>query len=303
VTTLHDGKADAEEEDRWLHFGLNDDEVAEYTALSEDVPAWLDTSLWDWIRDAFIIRDNTLDSAHRRVAPTARIDNDLVRKCELVLRVPIAWPASNSEFRSRIRSTYRKRTHRDAWRLVNYLLANGHAHGGRLKTILLDAGSVWTVAAADKGKCYLVRRVPDGVADAAVAAFRYGDAGKRLAQAWEASFGVDPDPTKAYSMAVKAVEDAAIPVVCPNDRTATLGKVIGIVNSGTWKLPHLREDPNAPTHDVLLGMMRTLWVGQHDRHGGPSTAGVPAVTQAEAESAVMLAVTLVGLFETGKVQP
>ena len=92
-------------------------------------------------------------------------------------------------------------------------------------------------------------------------------------------------------------------MVCPNDRTATLGKVIGIVNSGTWKLPHLREDPNAPTHDVLVGMMRTIWVGQHDRHGGPSPVGVPAVTQPEAESAVMLAVTLVGWFETGKVQP
>jgi hypothetical protein len=81
-----------------------------------------------------------------------------------------------------------------------------------------------------------------------------------------------------------------------------LGRVIGQVNAGTWKLPHLREDANAPTHDVLVGMMRTLWTGQHDRHGGPSSVGAPAVTQAEAESAVMLAVTLVGWFETGKVQ-
>jgi hypothetical protein len=92
-------------------------------------------------------------------------------------------------------------------------------------------------------------------------------------------------------------------VVCPNDITATLGKVIGTVNSGTWKLPHLREDQNARTHDVLVGMMRTLWTGQHDRHGGPPSVGVPAVTQDEAESAVFLAVTLVGWFETGKVQP
>lgn len=86
-----------------------------------------------------------------------------------------------------------------------------------MKSYLLDAGSVWTVAAATKGKCYLVRRMPDGVAIAAKAAFQYPNGGKKLATAWEAAFGVNPDPTRAYSLAVKAVEDAAIPAVCPND--------------------------------------------------------------------------------------
>lgn len=86
---------------------------------------------------------------------------------------------------------------------------------------------------------------------------REAGTGRRPARAvaWQEALGVNRDPTKAYAAAVKAVEDATIPVVCPQDTTATLGKVIGQVNTGIWKLPHLREDQNAPTHVVLVGMM------------------------------------------------
>ena len=47
-------------------------------------------------------------------------------------------------------------------------------------------------------------------------------------------------------------------------------------------------------------MLRVLYRGQHDRHGGMPVP-LPDMTQEEAESAVMLAVTLVGWFATGKV--
>lgn len=278
-------------QDHWSHWGLGPDEITEYTALSEDIPEYLEQSLWGWVGEAF-------------VDPSGYIDNDLVRQCERELKVPIPYPATGRiALIPAIRSVYSKRPVRDTWRFINYLLGFGHAHGGKLKTYLLESGSAYTVEAANHGMCYLEKRVPEGVHIAADATFRQPNGGKRLAVAWQEAFGVNPDPTKAYSEAVKAVEDAAIPVVCPNDTTATLGSVIGEVNAGTWKLPHLREHSNATTHDVLVGMLRTLWTGQHDRHGGPSTVGVPAVTQDEAESAVLLAVTLVGWFETGKVQP
>ena len=39
-----------------------------------------------------------------------------------------------------------------------------------------------------------------------------------------------PDPTEAYAEAVKAVEGVACPLLCPDDRGATLGKAINIVN-------------------------------------------------------------------------
>jgi hypothetical protein len=131
-----------------------------------------------------------------------------------------------------------------------------------------------------------------------------GKAGKRLAEAWEAAFGISPNPSQAYRLAVKAVEAASARVVIPKDPDPSLGKVIGrIMQSGLFRLPHLREEPNGVTsHDVLLYNLKQLWWGQHDRHDGLETSTLPDdVTQDEAESAVMLAVTLVGWFETGKI--
>jgi len=148
----------------------------------------------------------------------------------------------------------------------------------------------------------LLRRVPEGVTDAVAAAIQHPDGGKRLAEAWATIFGLNPNPSYAYALAIKAVEDAAIPVVCPKKKDAILGDVIGdLDNNPRWHLPHKREHTNAPAREVLVSMLRMIYRGQHDRHGG-----MPVVRsdmgQAEAESAVMLAVTLVGWYGTGKVQ-
>lgn len=283
-------------ESDWVPLGLDDSALDDYYAARDDIPKYLETSLWMWIDKALLSASGTFRA-------------DLVRKGERVLRTWLAVDHVRdfpSEKLRAVRSAYSDRSDIEVWRFVDFLLAyddGPYASSRRdsLAEMLVQAGSGWQVGRRG-GKVGLVSRLPDGVGVAGTATFQHGDAGKRLAAAWETVFGVDPDPSKGYLLAVKAVEDAAIPVVCPNDRTATLGKVIGIVNGGTWRPPHLREDPASPTHDVLVGMMRTLWVGQHDRHGGPSVVDVPAVTQAEAESAVMLAVTLVGWFETGKVQ-
>lgn len=61
-----------------------------------------------------------------------------------------------------------------------------------------------------------------------------------------------------------------------------------------------REHSKAPTAEVVLGMMRLLWHGQHDRHGGqPSAPG--NVSYEEANVAILMAVTLVGWFDAGLV--
>jgi hypothetical protein len=44
-------------------------------------------------------------------------------------------------------------------------------------------------------------------------------------------------------------------------------------------------------------MLRSLWAGQHDRHGGGAAATSGGITQGVAELAVLMAVTLVGWFE------
>jgi hypothetical protein len=287
-------------DDHWLHFGLDDDEIAEYSAPREDIPAWLESSLWGWIQDAFTAPAHAPNPAH--------IDLALVRRCERILEVRINWPATNRDsFLAVLRHAHTRSPDaiRKVWRLVNYLLGDGHAHGGTLKTYLLEARSVYTVAPADGGKCYLVRRLPEGVETALADTVQHGKAGKRLAAAWEAVFGVDPDPSKGYRLAIKAVEAASVPIVIPDDPSPTLGKVNQrIEQGGQFKLPHLREAPGGVTpHDVLLNNLKQLWWGQYDRHDGLPASTLPDdVTQDEAESAVMLAVTLVGWFATGKVQ-
>lgn len=120
-----------------------------------------------------------------------------------------------------------------------------------------------------------------------------------MAKAWGELYGIEPNASAAYGLAIKAVEDAAIPVVSPNNERATLGTVLAQVEEqGDWQLPMEREHDRAPSRDVLIGMMRLLWHGQHDRHGGqPSAPGDVSVE--EATVAVSLAVTLVNLLRAG----
>ena len=126
---------------------------------------------------------------------------------------------------------------------------------------------------------------------------------RRARRSWhkqERAFGISPDPTGAYALAVRAAEDAAIPVVVPKQAGATLGHVIGqLAKDGDWSLPLTREDVDATTASIVLAQCRALWKGHHDRHGG--TAGAGPVTQAEAETAVSLAVPLVQWFGSGMV--
>lgn len=170
---------------------------------------------------------------------------------------------------------------------------------GDLEDVLEIGGSAWRVSVDGS---HLERRVLEPVRDAVQRAIDEATAAKSSAaehikEAWRQTYGRNPDPTKAYSEAIKAVESAAIPVVLPNDKKATLGKVV----------PHLRNnkgDWECAVHpgsvDTPLAMMESLWQGQSDRHAG-STPTVP-VKQAEAEAAVHLATTLVHWFLSGAIK-
>jgi hypothetical protein len=290
------GKGDNDDEE-WLPFGVEDHEVAAFTALREDVPSWLDQSLWEWIAKNVVGRGSN-------GLPVMR--TDLLRRAERVLHVtiPARPPQHVSTGLHELRDRYSTYGPTALLGFVDFLISDlspDHSYLADLDQILVEAGSAWCVGMR-RGKPGLVQRLPEGVVDAASATFKRGDAGQRLASAWESTFGLQPDPSNAYRLAVQAVEDATIPVVPTGKAEPTLGDIIRAIDNGTWRLPHLREHALASSHDVLVSMLRLLWRGHHDRHGGPSTVGVPAVTQDEAESAVMLAVTLVGWFDSGKVQ-
>ncbi len=193
---------------------------------------------------------------------------------------------------------------RDLLRVVDYRL---HAKGGyrpsagNLPKILADGRSMYETVLRD-GRLRLAVRVPEGVQDAADRIMnREGAAGRLLKAAWTHVYDLEPSDSMAYSSAVKAVEAAALPALGIAKSTATLSDVARAIErrEATWRLPFLREHSEYPSKDVLLGMIKSLYRGQRDRHGSPAYSDV---THEEAETAVLLAVSLVGWFAGGLVQ-
>jgi len=160
-----------------------------------------------------------------------------------------------------------------------------------IEEILADGGSASRVAADRAG---LERRVPEEVAFRAREEMSADTkAAAHVRAAWTDVYGRHPNPSQGYREAVKAVEAAAIPVICPNDPTATLGKIIGQlrVQRDLWATSLSPQGRDGI--DLAIGMLEVLWKSQLDRHGTPD-ANVPiSVSLEEAEAALHLALTLV----------
>jgi hypothetical protein len=169
-----------------------------------------------------------------------------------------------------------------------------------LHELLLDGGSAYRVAPNGQGLEQRVDATATAAADLARETARQAkrpEAAQDLSDAWAATYGLHPDPSNAYRLAIRAVEDAAVPVVTPQNAKATLGTV----------LAHLRDAPHkwhldmSPDIDPLVGTLTLLWTRQTDRHAGQ--ADLARVDQDAAEMAVHLAATLVQWFAAGHVQP
>ncbi|MFE5878991.1 hypothetical protein ACFQ6H_27305 [Rhodococcus sp. NPDC056506] len=278
--------------DTWLPLGVDAGDTNDHTVLHEEITPWLRPSLLDWLKLAMA-----------RGPGTPYVEMSAIRAIERRLREEGPLGITNTTTAANAASAYLNEYENmdREWQLIDAALACSLGNVGGLTRILLESGSAWTVGQRS-GYPGLVRRINEGT-DAAVRATiaNRGHAGMRLAEAYHAAYGVSPDPSRAYSLAVKAVEDAGKPVVSPKNDLTTLGTMISDLRSTTkWRLPHTRVHPDAEPRDVLLGMMQMLWTGQHDRHGG-ATPPPPPVSQEEAETAVMVAATLVELFSSGKV--
>jgi hypothetical protein len=277
------------------------DPAPEEDTLHEGVPPHLAQPLLHWIDSLFEHtdwEDDFADSERRAGRIAARVRLDL-------RSIPLAsahagnndgtWCASRALVHLAGESD-------DAVLLdvTDATLADGTSKksAGDLERLLADGGSAWRVADNRKS---LERRVEPAATDA----FRIAAAGNpepHLAAAWAAAYGRHPNPSRAYSEAIKAVEAACIPVVIPDARgaRATLGRVIIDLNDHqqAWRLAV--HSAGAPSEiSPLLAMLRLLWQGQTDRHGG-SAPTIPVTTPA-AEAAVHLAVTLVQWFRSGAV--
>ncbi|MFI9548475.1 hypothetical protein ACIHAR_31940 [Streptomyces sp. NPDC052016] len=173
-----------------------------------------------------------------------------------------------------------------------------------LEFILDQGGSAYCINSEQDG---LEVRIAPAVRDAvshtvadAASESSAGSASEHLAAAWKAAYGRQPDPVRAYSESIKAVESAAHSVIQPNHAKATLGTMLGEIGNARAKFTTALDtpsgkDPIAPVE----AMMRALWDGQTSRHG-KQTATVPETLEA-ARAGIHLAATLVQWFISGAV--
>lgn len=282
----------------WRPIGQTAEEAG---ALHEGVPEWMARALWEWIerrivdrpqRGSWSLKADVVDTfeqvRHSRVPVTDEV-------------VAVSHSHGTADAVRRLR--HRWDEEKDVIPFVDYLvsLIRGGWEKDSLNTleeILKRNGSAWKVGARE-GYPGLERRVPVGVQEAADHVMaNTSHAGDILSEAWHAAFGVNPDPSKAYDRALKAVEAAMKKPVSPNDAVATLTKMKNAIrDQKDWTLPLHGEDPVTPTSLVLLGMVQSLIAGQPDRHAGDGP--LPEVSQEAAEAAVMLAVPLVQWFTSG----
>ncbi|MEW2506033.1 hypothetical protein AB0878_36840 [Amycolatopsis sp. NPDC047767] len=175
---------------------------------------------------------------------------------------------------------------------------------GKLQELLRDTGSAWHVDFDLRG---LYRRVDPTATQAwrhARAAAEDGGrsvAAKNLEEAWRLCYGQHPDPSASYSAAVKAVEAVAVPVIAPGTSKtvhAAARDLRGKLPGWEFVLVHDKSLPSGSgTADVVSAMLDRLLHGETNRHTS-SDHNRPS-TQAEAETAVHLAVTLVQWFLAG----
>jgi hypothetical protein len=272
---------------RWYPLDVRESgNYAAYDALHPGVPAWLQKSLWSWVV--------------RQVAN----GTPNVSQIERAFRTEL--PVGRTPF-----SELQKQAYEDPdffLKLVDYVayrqvITFAPSTTQELAEMLDEAGSEWKLDDSS-GAYRLARRVPLPVEAAAKKVMSARDkAAQHLAVAWNAVYGYQPDPGKGYGEAIKAMEAATIPVVCPSNPRATLGRVIIDLRAkpDKWMVNLKHPTPDGQVQTVA-DMLDLVWKGQSDRHGSPDPNAPISVTQEQAEAAVHLAVTVVQWFNTGVVR-
>lgn len=253
--------------------------------LVDGVPPWMRPTLLDWLKPHF--------TQYWSFSGEHRLDSQTFLPYDLVSRIQPSYASKASgspEWPGFVGQL-------DAEQLLDLADWVSHEKGqpvaGEFERILENAGSVWMLGNRN-GNLGLVRRMPEVVQTAAEEAISQGTAGALLGEAWSAAYGRGPDPEEAYEKSIKAVEEALAPLVAPKNDRATLGTIIRDMKAQrSWTIDLPGEDAY-----VVVSMCSALWTGQESRHGGNAYR---KPTQAEAETAVILAVALVQLASSGSV--
>ncbi len=161
-----------------------------------------------------------------------------------------------------------------------------------------EARSAFTIGFDGEGHCGLQERQPAELTQLMNEILSGRDeAARQLAAAWSSAFGRTPDLKAACDAAVVAVEEAAKPVVIPNDQRATLGLIIKALEAKPEKWTTVTGADR--DIEIVIGMLRLVWTG-FTRHGGDPT---PIPLSAElAQMIVHTAVLLVHWFHSGSIR-
>jgi len=277
----------------FIPFDATEAEVAERQVLREGVPATMRTALLAWI----------VDSMSHKGYVYARGLHDLENNLDVSfeLNPQLTRLLSDSE----VLGFLMKLGERDLLRVADFRLfkAGSYSSGAdRLERVLREGRSKYQVV--DRGSSRrLEERVPEGVRIGAESLMATASvAGRLLSTAWAKVYDLEPDDSGAYAAAVKSVETAAFSALSIEARdNANVSTVVRAIEAkgASWRLPFKREHTKAPSRDVLIGMLRSLYKGQRDRHGQEAYSDV---SHDEAEAAVLMAVSLVGWFANGLVR-
>jgi hypothetical protein len=295
-------------EEEWRPFSARRSEAGhqEFVRLTDGVPIWLRESLWKWLSSR--LNGIYISSGARYASPSP----EKIRKVERVLRISCGWDGDGKTFSdrqtglARLRDTlyYDDEIFLGAVDLMLSEVPPGGSECKELEDVLEEGASAWRVGLVS-GKPGLVERIDATVQLAAETTGTLDErAGRLLADAWKHVFSMNRDPSAAYRYAVRAVEAAAAPVISPKDSLPTLGKMIAAFRDKPEKWDFtFKVDSATDPKTALLGMMQILWTNEYTRHVDPDVQAPLHVSQAEAESAVVLAVTLVNWFASRAISP
>lgn len=251
----------------------------------EDVPDHLWAPLWAWMKEWLESADLTfMLCMHFRLAvPDARSGYDVHDR---VVGVLAQQARADSGFLLDCIE----------WTLEVFGDTYGHEAQGRLAKLALAltmGNSAYRIRDDGKG---LELRIEPAVKEQVQTIINEasGSPGGHLVTAWNEAYGRTPDPGKAYSEAIKAVEAAAAPVISPNNLRATLGTLSRDLKAAPNKWTFAIAGSNRNGVEDVQRLMSLLWDGQTSRHGGVNPT-VPETPEA-ARAAVHIAATLVQFF-------
>jgi hypothetical protein len=234
-----------------------------------------------------------------KVAPVP--NEQLLLGAEQSLHISLSWgQGRNSAYNSLLAAI--KRDGDMGLDILDFIVSQRNVEAAQhLDDILTKAGSGWEVVPATPPRNFqLVRRSIGPVREAIDSILPVSErAHAHLVTAWNKLMGRSPDPSSAYREAIRAVEVVAAPVITPDDRLATLGKIIKALHDKPekWTVDLAEAKPEQVTE---MGAM--IWQSQFDRHGTHDDSVPLNVSQEQADAAVHVAIALTRLFAGGHIR-